>query len=267
MSSSLVAQTVKHLSAIQETRVWSLGWEDPLEKEMAAHSSIFAWKIPWTAEPGRLPSMGLQRVGQTEGLHFHFHFANVLEKLFVNRGGKAPQNSNNNKKTVWGGGCLSQDFAVGSLHWIARGFIILGLLNIWSSEWEDVGILVSSWIVFKGIHGDILCPIESLITGLAGYKLGGLSFSQPPYFKSAHSHCLGAPEGQDAACDLPHSYSSQGPCCFYHSAKAGSSATWIWHSAGSLALFPLLCMILQSLHSLPSSHSLQAAFLKYELLI
>ena len=59
---SLVAQTVKRLSTMQETGVRSLGWEDPLEKEMAAHSSILAWKIPRTAEPGRLPSMGLQRV-------------------------------------------------------------------------------------------------------------------------------------------------------------------------------------------------------------
>ena len=58
-----MAQTVKHLSTMQETRIRSLGWEDPLEKEMAAHSSILAWKIPWTAEPGRLPSMGSQRVG------------------------------------------------------------------------------------------------------------------------------------------------------------------------------------------------------------
>ena len=53
---------VKRLSAMQETRVRSLGWEDPLEKEMAAHSSILAWKIPWTAEPGSLLSMGSQRV-------------------------------------------------------------------------------------------------------------------------------------------------------------------------------------------------------------
>ena len=58
-----MAQMVKHLSATQETRVRSLGWEDPLEKEMAAHSSILAWKIPWIAEPDRLPSMGSQRVG------------------------------------------------------------------------------------------------------------------------------------------------------------------------------------------------------------
>ena len=60
---SLVAQMVKHLSAMPETQVQSLGWEDPLEKEMAAHSSILAWKIPWTVEPGRLLSMGSQRVG------------------------------------------------------------------------------------------------------------------------------------------------------------------------------------------------------------
>ena len=59
---SLVAQTVKRLSVMQETWVRSLGWEDPLEEKMAAHSSILAWKIPQTAEPGRLPSMGPQRV-------------------------------------------------------------------------------------------------------------------------------------------------------------------------------------------------------------
>ena len=60
---SLVAQMVKRLSAMQETRVRSLVWEDPLEKKMAVHSSILARKIPWMAEPGRLLSMGLQRVG------------------------------------------------------------------------------------------------------------------------------------------------------------------------------------------------------------
>ena len=59
---SLVAQMVKHLPAMWETQDQSLGWEDPLEKEMATHSSTLAWKIPWTEEPGRLQSMGLQRV-------------------------------------------------------------------------------------------------------------------------------------------------------------------------------------------------------------
>ena len=59
---SLVAQTVKRLPVVRETWVQSLGWEDPLEKEMATHSSTLAWKILWTEGPGRLQSMGLQRV-------------------------------------------------------------------------------------------------------------------------------------------------------------------------------------------------------------
>ena len=58
-----MAQTVKNPPAMQETWVQSLGQEDPLEKEMATHSNILAWRIPWTEEPGRLQSMGSQRVG------------------------------------------------------------------------------------------------------------------------------------------------------------------------------------------------------------
>ena len=60
--SSLVAQRVKFLPAMHQTWVRFLGWEDPLEKVMATHSGTLAWKIPWTVEPGRLQSMGLQRV-------------------------------------------------------------------------------------------------------------------------------------------------------------------------------------------------------------
>ena len=56
--------SVKHLLTMQETRVQSLGWEDLLEKEMATHSSILAWRIPWMEDPGRLQSMRSQRVGQ-----------------------------------------------------------------------------------------------------------------------------------------------------------------------------------------------------------
>ena len=59
---SLVAQMVKNLPAVQETWVRFLGWEDPLEKGMATHSSILTWRIPWTEEPGGLQSMGSQRV-------------------------------------------------------------------------------------------------------------------------------------------------------------------------------------------------------------
>ena len=59
---SLVAQMIKNLPAVQETRVRSLGWEDPLEKGMATHSSILAWRIPWTEELGRLQFTGSERL-------------------------------------------------------------------------------------------------------------------------------------------------------------------------------------------------------------
>ena len=58
-----MAQRLKRLPGMQETQVQSLGWEDPLEKEMATHSNILAWRIPWSEEPDRLQSMGSQRVG------------------------------------------------------------------------------------------------------------------------------------------------------------------------------------------------------------
>ena len=63
IGASLVAQRVKRLPAIREARVRCLGWEDPLEKEMATHSSTLVWRIPRTEEPGRLQSTGSQRVG------------------------------------------------------------------------------------------------------------------------------------------------------------------------------------------------------------
>ena len=63
--SSLVAQTVKNPPAIRETWVQSLGWEDPLEKKIATHSNILAWRSPWIEEPGGLHSMELQRVGHS----------------------------------------------------------------------------------------------------------------------------------------------------------------------------------------------------------
>ena len=58
-----MSQMVKNLSGMQETQVQSLGWEDPLKKGMATHASVLAWRIPWAEEPGRLQSMGSQRVG------------------------------------------------------------------------------------------------------------------------------------------------------------------------------------------------------------
>ena len=68
-----MAQRLKRLPGMRENQVRSLGSEDPLEKEMATHSSTLAWKIPWKEEPGRLQSMGRKESDMTERLHFHFH--------------------------------------------------------------------------------------------------------------------------------------------------------------------------------------------------
>ena len=76
----LVAQRLKRLPGMWETRVQSLGWEDPLEKEMATHSSTLAWRIPWKKEPGRLQSMGSQRVG-TQLSNFTFTFFLLIQNL------------------------------------------------------------------------------------------------------------------------------------------------------------------------------------------
>ena len=85
---SLVAQTVKHLPAMRETWVRSLGLEDPLEGEMATHFSIPAWRITWMEEPGELQSMGLQRVGHEWAISLHFRdliklmlYSNVISNL------------------------------------------------------------------------------------------------------------------------------------------------------------------------------------------
>ena len=82
---TLVAQRVKHLPAVRETQVQSLGWEDPLEKEMATHSSTLAWKIPQTEEPGRLQPMGSQRVGHdwATSLSTHTRIARIVSILIL----------------------------------------------------------------------------------------------------------------------------------------------------------------------------------------
>ena len=79
----LVAQIVKNLPAMQQTWVWSLGQEDPLEKGMATHSSIFAWRIPWTEEPGGLQSTGSQRVRHDRvTITFSFIFGIWAKRIF-----------------------------------------------------------------------------------------------------------------------------------------------------------------------------------------
>ena len=77
---SLVAQRLKCLPAMWETRVQSLGQEDPLEKEMAAHSSILAWRIPWMEEPGGLQSMGSRRVRHDWATSLHFTSDSILKR-------------------------------------------------------------------------------------------------------------------------------------------------------------------------------------------
>ena len=79
VSASLVAQRVKHLPAMQDTRVRSLGWEDPLEKEMSTHFSTLAWKISCTEEPGRLQSMGLQSVGHDWATSLQCEYHNLSQ--------------------------------------------------------------------------------------------------------------------------------------------------------------------------------------------
>ena len=81
--SSLVAQMVKHLSAMQETRVRSLGQEDPVEKETAAHSSTLAWKIPYMEEPNRLQSTGWQRVRHDWEMSLSLHFSPHILSLYL----------------------------------------------------------------------------------------------------------------------------------------------------------------------------------------
>ena len=83
-----MAQGIKNLPSMQETRVRSLGWEDPLDEGMATHSRILAWRIPWTEEPGELQSMGSQELDTTERLTLsHFHLlsndtVNLLAERF-----------------------------------------------------------------------------------------------------------------------------------------------------------------------------------------
>ena len=92
----MVAQRVKSLPTIRETQLWSLSREDPLEKAMATHSSVLAWKIPWTEEPGRLQSMGPQRVWHDWATSLHFTLLHF--KCYIQ----------------WGRGVIQREFQAGT---------------------------------------------------------------------------------------------------------------------------------------------------------
>ena len=103
LSSSLVAQTVKNLPAMQETCIQSLGQENPLEKGMAIHSSILAWRVPWTEEPGGLQSVGSQRVGHNWATNtFTFHFHASKPEVILNWRIDAIFQKENRVVTYWG---------------------------------------------------------------------------------------------------------------------------------------------------------------------
>ena len=94
---SLIAQSVKNLPAVQETQVQVLGWADPLEKEMVIHSSMLAWRIPWTEEPGGLQFIGSQRVGHDWASKRSTHTAQMKGLSQLEKG----ENSRNEQKSSY----------------------------------------------------------------------------------------------------------------------------------------------------------------------
>ena len=113
---SLVAQTVKRLPAMWETQVWSLGQEDPLEKEMATHSSTLPWKIPWTEEPGRLQSMGSQRVRHYWATWLSFPFlSSLIFRTWVHQSNLWLLARDSGKRYVLGKSALDTDWELKDL--------------------------------------------------------------------------------------------------------------------------------------------------------
>ena len=129
---SLVAQMVKRLSAMWETRVRSLGWEDPLEKEMATHSSTLAWRIPWTEEPGWLQCMGSQRAGHD----FTFIFT-LIRMDYYNLIIKLDYISNANRRaTSMTQAVRSRDSRVLQVKVGKVRIMHLGLVLLWELFWN-----------------------------------------------------------------------------------------------------------------------------------
>ena len=144
--SATLAQMVKCVSTMRETWVRSLGWEDPLEKEMAIHSSTIAWKIPWTEEPGRLQPMGLQ--SRTRLSDFTFTFKDKKKKKKKKAGKKKICRK---PSTCWAGsfssvqnswekeGTMIKDKA---LQWSKCLFLRLKLRNAYSTYFRGHTVFV-----------------------------------------------------------------------------------------------------------------------------
>ena len=126
---TFVAQSVKNLPAMQGTWVGSLGWKEPLEKEMASHSSILAWRLPWTEEPGGLQSVGSQESDTTERLNHHHMFisfdsvskesaCNAGDPGLIPRLGRSPGEGNGNPPQYF---CLENPVDRGAWRAMAHG--------------------------------------------------------------------------------------------------------------------------------------------------
>ena len=166
----LVAQMVKNLPAMQEIWVWSLGWEDPLEEGMAAHSIILAWRFPWTEEPGKLQSIGRKESDVTEETaHIHAQplrngsklplttprvLASEIKRTFLSC----------NLAGFWGASSiLHPNEAVLSWYLASRGF------PKWSHQlWQRAGmvpispLLLASWAREEDLGGTFLAVAETI---------------------------------------------------------------------------------------------------------
>ena len=141
-----VAQTVKNLPTMQQTRVQSLGWEDPLEKGMTTPSRILAWTIPWTEEPSRLQSMGLQRVRHDWATNTFTRFSNKFrkreegEKIFSDR--LRRQHFRKFERPVsTSQKCTHELCDFGHVSALSLGFLI----DRWSRDDDNICLIVSLW--------------------------------------------------------------------------------------------------------------------------
>ena len=131
-----MAQIVKNLPAMQETRFRSLGQEDPLEKEMATHSSVLAWRIPWTEEPGRLQSMGSQRVSHDLATSLSFlSFFSVIVLIGSDAEGNCMPIAAAKSLQL----CLTQ---CGPIDGRPPGSVVPGILQARTLEWVAIHFLL-----------------------------------------------------------------------------------------------------------------------------
>ena len=171
MLSSLVAQRLKHLPAMQETRVRSLGQEDPLEKKMTTYSSILAWEIPWTEEPGGLQSTRLQRVGHDWATSLSLSlsvrpipFLSFIVSLFA---WNVPLGSLIFLKRSLVFPFLS--FSSTSLHWSLRQAFLSLLVILWNSVFKWVYLSFSP-LPLASLLFSAICKFQNSLLGVNDWR-------------------------------------------------------------------------------------------------